>query len=800
MGFRIDTKQAASLPLLERGRVDGLSLAVLPALSCAYHPDTMQRRFLLCLFFLSGVSGLIYQIAWVRQASLTFGVSVYAFSAVLTAYLGGLALGSYLFGRRIDRSIRPLRLYAWLEIGIAALAVVVSFSLTGLNNVYALAAQTLHPGPELLTLLRLVLSILVIAPAALLIGGTLPVMSRIYAARAGRVGRDVGQLYTANTAGAVLGCLLTPLLLMRLFGAREAIFIGAGLNGSVAVGVLWLERAWQPDTATSTRRRPVRQPPPLTAKPLPARTLHYLAGGYALAGLAALGYEVIWARILSIHTLNAVYSFALMLTVFLTGLAVGGGLGSWRLRRHQATLLQFGLLQLGIGLLAMLALFIFARLPSLPFEAIFSQYTIGREILYELLLAFITLFPPTLLMGLTFPVVSSLYTREQADRVGLHIGQVSALNTLGSISGALLTGFVLIPLLGLRNASLTLSGLNLAVGMGAVWLSSGAKPQAQWLPPSAIALAVVATLAMPPGLYLGFREGTSEHLVFYKEGVETTVAVFDVAEQNFKVSFVNGRSEVPTDETSLRAFRLLGHLPALLQPEADNALVLSFGNGIATGSLDTHFIPTIDAVDLSEEMIEAASIYWQENYNILQSAHLKLHVEDARNFLLQTGEPYDIITTDATHPTNASSWALFTQEFYALVRRRLTPEGVFAQWLPFHSLLEEDYKAIIRTALSVFPHVSLWYTGGSHTFLVATPEPLTEEALVALLARVNENPTVLNDLGSPGVVRGYLAMDEMALAEYAGAGRLVTDNNAFFFSTNVETEKILGFMQALVRK
>lgn len=766
----------------------------------------MQRRYLLFFFFLSGISGLIYEIAWVRQASLTFGVSVYAFSTVLTAYLGGLALGSYLFGRHIDQSLRPLRTYALLEIGIGLLAVAVSFLLIWLNQFYAAVTHALQPDLGILTFLRLTLSIVAIAPATILIGATLPVMSRIYATRRGQVGGDVGRLFAVNTAGAVLGCLLTALFLIRLLGLREAILIGVGLNLLVAAGVLWLERSEQAETkrVTSTpkptRRRAISRPANLGAELLSPKVLYYVATGYALSGFAALGYEVIWARILSVHTLNAVYSFALMLTVFLTGLAVGGTLGSWWLRRHGATLLQFGLLQLGIGLLTILALFIFGRLPSLPLEAVFGQYTISREIFYEILLAFITLFPPTLLMGITFPVVSSLYTREQPDHVGLHIGQVSALNTLGSILGALATGFILIPWLGLRNASLTLSGLNLVVGMGSIWLLHQTKPQVQWVPPSVIALAIVATLAMPPGLYLGFREGPSEHLVFYKEGVETTVAVFDVVEQNFKVSFVNGRNEVPTDETSMRAFRLLGHLPALLHPRADNALMLSFGNGITTGTLDTHFIPTIDAVDLSKEMIEAASIYWEENYNVLRSAHLNLYIEDARNFLLQTDQQYDIITADATHPTNASSWALFTQEFYTLVDQRLTPDGVFVQWLPFHSLLEEDYKAIIRTAYSVFPHLTLWYTGGSHTFLVATSEPLTEETLAVILARANENPTVLDDLGSAAVIRSYLAMDEATLADYAGSGPLVTDNNAFFFSTNAETEKIMSFMQRLVRR
>jgi spermidine synthase len=285
-------------------------------------------------------------------------------------------------------------------------------------------------------------------------------------------------------------------------------------------------------------------------------------------------------------------------------------------------------------------------------------------------------------------------------------------------------------------------------------------------------------------------------MVFYEEGVETTVAVFDVAEQNFKVSFVNGRIEVPTDDVSMRAFRLLGHLPPLLRPEARNALVLSFGNGIAAGSLDTHNIPVIDAVDLSSEMIEAAEVYWQENYNVLRSPRLNLRVEDARNFLLQTDEQYDIITTDATHPSNASSWALFTRQFYEQVAQRLAADGVFVQWLPFHSLLEADYKAILRTFQNVFPHATLWYTGGSHTFLVATPQELTEEDLMVTLIRNVDNQIIVDDLGSPFVIPHYWVWDEKELLIYAGPGPLVTDNDAFFLPSNAETEAIMATIQA----
>jgi len=732
------------------------------------------------------MSGLIYQIAWVRQASLTFGVSVYAYSAVLSAYMIGLALGSYVMGRRIDANARPLRTYAILEVGIALLAVISTYLLTSLNGLYATFSHAVESGLGSLTMLRLTLSIVVLTPATFMIGATLPIMSRVYATQSGRVGRDVGRLYLFNTIGGALGCLFAGIYFIRLLGLRETIFLGATLNLFVALGALLLARLTMrrlgdeqlvPSTeaADEANSIPDRHSLDMEVPGIGRTALSYVAAAYAVSGFVALGYELVWARILYIHTAHAVYSFSLMLAVYLFGLAAGSAMGTWWIRRHRATLMQFGVLQLSIGLLAILILFVFAWLPTLQADLL-AEYTVR----YELFIAFITLFPPTLLMGMLFPVVSSLYTRERPSDVGLRIGRVNALNTLGAILGSLGVGFVLIPLLGLRNTSISLSAVNLALGVGALWIAARRKPRLRWIPLPVAGVAVAVMFAVPPGVYLGSYAAAADNLIFYKEGVETTVAVLEMPEDNFKISFVNGRDEVPTDATSMNAFRLLGHLPPILRPGAQNALVLSFGNGIATGTLNTHGIPVIDAVDLSREMIEAAQLYGEENYDVLSSDRLRLHVEDARNFLLQSDEQYDIITTDATHPANASSWALFTEEFYELVRNRLSEDGVFMQWLPIHGLEDSDYRTIIRTVWHVFPNTTLWSTGGTHSYVVVTPEPLTPQSLSVALARSSDNPIVTRDLGSPMDIAGYLAMSDRMLARYIGFGPAVTDNNAYF--------------------
>lgn len=755
----------------------------------------MMRRFLLLVvFFLTGAAALIYQVTWVRQATLVFGVSVYAYSIVLAAFMGGMALGSYWLGRRAANINRPLRLFSLLQIGIACCGFWVPYGLKAIMPVYATLVQQEVAGPWLLLPVRVLFALLLLTPATILMGATLPLLTKVIA-RPGSVGGDVGRLYAADTLGAALACALTGLFLLRTLGVYATSWSAVGLNLLAALLVLGIN-------SSREKPQPIDQPlaPTRTSQNQNSKTQNptFLLWAYALSGFVALGYEVVWARVLAIFTLNAVFSFSIMLATFLTGLTVGGWIGAWWVRNRKVTVTDFAYIQSAIGLAAFGTLFVFARLPALTLEDAFGVYSLTNVIYFEFLLGFLTLLLPTILIGLLFPVAISLYTQEQAERAAAQVGLLSAFNTAGGVAGALLTGFVLIPLLGLQNSGALLALTNLSLGAYLLWSKS--------LDPSknnplfnlaGVGVGLLLFALLPAGYYLGFRSEPTEQMVFYEEGVETTVAVFEVPEHNFKISFVNGRIEVPTDEVSMLAFRLLGHLPAILRPDAQRALMLSFGNGVATGSLASHGIPQIDAVDLSAEQFAAAELYWIENYNVLRNPRLQIHVEDGRNFLLQTPLIYDIITTDATHPVNSSSWALFTQEFYQSVRARLSADGVFVQWLPFHNLLEPEYQKILRTFQAVFPHATLWYTGGSHTTLVATPTLLTEEGLRALLQQAADQPTLTTDLGPAAALRAYWIMDEDDLRTYAGDGPLATDDTAYFLPEDHDNERLLQMLTEL---
>jgi len=751
------------------------------------------RRTIFTLFFLSGISGLIYEVIWMRQLGLVFGVSVYAASAVLTAYMAGLALGSYLFGRWIDdlpQRRQVLHVYALLEVGIGVTALLLPWGLSGMTDIYIWIARHVSTSFYTLSLIRLALSLLVLLVPTTLMGATLPVLSRFVLRDPEQLGLEIGGLYAVNTLGAVLGASATGLFLIRLLGVSHTTWLATAINLLVG-GMTWViarrvplrehrDRETREEVEGGKRKteegeRPAHRP----------QVVHLVLIGFALSGFVSLGYEVLWSRILTIHSSNAIYSFSIMLTVFLAGLALGSWFCARRVDQGGQLASLFGLLELGIGLSAILFLLVFAKLPTIS-RTVQEALGPGRAplsaVVFEYAIALATIFAPALLIGAVFPVVSKICA-QYTSQIGRAIGDIYAVNTVGTIFGSSIAGFALIPLFGLQRSVILLAMINLAIGAAALLFAPQARGRLQY---GAIALSVILTAViiptLPLGIYLGFREGPGEHLIFYKEGVDSTVAVFYVEEKDFKVSFVNGRMEVPTDKLSLQTFHLLGHLPMLLHPSPQEVLVLSFGNGIVSGAIAQHQgVQRIDAVDLSSEMIEASRKYARENQNVLDDSRLHIIIEDARNYLLRTDKRYDVITADATHPMNSCSWALFTREFYQLNKEHLKPQGIMIQWLPLHDLALEDYKRIVKTFKSVFPHTTLWQVGtpySTHTLLLGTPDRLSLD--LAAIDEKLKGQAISPTLGRADQLPTHFLMDEKAIDLYTAGVELVTDDNAYF--------------------
>ena len=732
--------------------------------------EQSEQKALLVLFFFSGVSSLVYQVVWARMLTVVFGTTLLATSTVLSAFMAGLALGSWVLGRYIDRCKHPLRIFAALEVGIGLFALFFPTISANLGNAYG-ALVGLQGNFYLFSLARFGLCFALLLIPTALMGGTLPVMAKFAVRRLGRLGGRVGQLYAVNTLGAVVGVLAATFGLMEGLGLRGTTQAIAVVNFLVA-GAAWLwgrQRAVDVDAGAAAKETTHSD-----------RVLWGVLAGFAISGFAALGYEVAWMRLLMVSfSFNSHYEFSIVLVAFLSGLALGGWLGSRLLTRRPDLLSIFIGVQFLIGACGALSVLAFAHLSVLvePIQRADSWW-VSRTGVFFTAVAIMLL--PTVAMGVIFPLVGQIYTRQLA-RLGRGIGDIGAVNSLGAVGGAFVTGFVLIPLLGTEWSVKVLAALNGLVGLTLALISQQRK-RLVWCGAAGLALLVL----VPSDVLRRIAEpvAVNRELVFYQEGAEGVITV-EQQTDGFRKMALNGGGQVPTDYSSLQIFRLLGHLPLLLHPDPQEVLVVSLGGGIALGGAAQYEPRRITCVELVPEVIDAARLHFGEfNHHVLENPtawNIELVIDDGRNFLLSSRDTYQIITGDATHPTSADSWVLYTKEFYELCRAHLSADGIMAQWLPFHGLPPDDYQTIVRTFQHVFPHATLWRSN-NYSIMVGTMQPqaidwerLNEKIVPPRVYRSLEDI----DMGNAFALLNSLVLDEVSLRRYVGEGPLNTDDHPY---------------------
>lgn len=751
----------------------------------------MQRSaytFILPLFFLSGACTLVYQVIWVRMLVLVFGMSVFAVSTVLTAFMAGLALGSFYFGRLADRIENGLRLYALLELGIGAFALAFPLVLAGLDEIYTALYQPLQATPYLFSLIRFALCFLVLLIPTTLMGGTLPVLIKFAVRQLSQVGWGAGGLYAANTFGAAIGVVVAAYLAIEHLGIGGTTLAAAATNGLVALLALWWYRraaTVDRDVAVSDAESVERNRPALTVG------LGRLAlFAFALSGFTALGYEVVWTRVLTTMLgMSTAQSLSIILIAFLLGLAGGGAVAARFVDRWRNLLAAFGLIELLLGLFGLVSIAAFGTSTYfLPYLSALSSWT--GHLFGSAATAFWIMLVPTCLMGALFPLVGRLNVANLPS-LGRKIGEVYGVNTLGAIGGAFGTGFLLIPALGTQNTVQVLAWINVAIGVVLLLADPLAgRPRKLLTIGVPLGAALWLSLALPANLFIAlFAMGEKDEEVIYcDEAVAGTVTVHQLAHGN-RILKVNGMGEVPTDYASVKTFRLLGNLPLLLHRDPQQVLVIAFGGGVSLGSAVLHQPQRIDCAEVVPGVVGAAAYFARYNnyvHHRLDTPQLRLIRGDGRNHVKRTNAYYDIVIADATHPGTADSWVLYTEEFYRLCRARLNEGGALAQWLPLHGLAVEDYKMILRTFRAVFPHASLWLTD-EYSILLGTDNPLhidfkmLEERLA--VGAIKENLREV-DLDDPISLLGTLALDEIALSRYAGAGPTNTDDRPYIGFTD----------------
>ncbi|MGE5172508.1 MAG: fused MFS/spermidine synthase [Betaproteobacteria bacterium] len=728
--------------------------------------------FVFVLFFISGACGLIYEVVWSRMMVLIFGRSVLAVGTVLAAFMTGIALGSYVLGKYADRSRNPLRLYSLYEIGVGLTAFLASFFLIRITPVYVWVHATFGESPLAFAFVRFFIAFTLLIIPTILMGATLPILSRVVLKRLSRVGQELGTLYAINTVGAVAGSLAAGFYLISRLGLHGAVDVA--VFGNLVVGLL----AWLASTRSGQTNSPAAKSqsatPPTMAQPVDSRTVRtyrLVLCAFALSGLASFAYEIFWTRSLVFLLGNTTYAFTLMLTAFLLGIALGGYGIRFLSDVVKNPLRLLAAIEILIGILSAIALpLLFFIVKSEAVHSFVVRYSGQLELLAvsNFVIALSLMLLPATLIGATLPLMGRIFVSD-LQTAGTTVGKIYAVNTLGNVLGALLPGLFIVPLMGIQKGILLMAGLN--VGLGIVLVLSRWKHAMVVVSTTVVVFLVFAFTLVRMSIAFQFPseyQRPRDEVLFYREGGLVTTKVWVSADTGYKVISVDGINIGGTSDSDYKQ-QILAHLPKLLLKSYKSELSIGLGSGILIGESARHAaLKKIVSVEISHGVVEGAKYFSEENFNILNDPRAVIIVDDVVDFLQTTTERFDIISADektaGKYATNSFS---YSKEYYALLKQRLAPGGLVIQWMPT-DLPPSQYDLAIRTFLDEFPHVQLWYFPPigrftmTNTFLIGSNDVVDID--LAWMRRTMET-----DPESFKGIRKYgLATAEAVLAHFVG--------------------------------
>jgi spermidine synthase len=751
------------------------------------------------VFFLSGLSALVYQLLWMRHLGFIFGNTVYASATVLTAFMGGLAIGSHLFGRISEKMRNPIRGFAFLEIAVAAYALAMPWMFELIKVVYMLAFRHVSENMVFLTALRFVLASLILVIPTICMGGTLPVLIRGMARDDEGFGRKLGWLYGVNTLGAVAGVFLSGFYLIPTVGLTNTNILAVTSDFVAGMGALFLaKRHLVPEVGREAPRPKFRWS---TFSPDARIALAFAT----LCGFVSLALEVIWFRALILVFGSTTYSFTVMLGVFLLGIGLGSLLVAPLLdRARQLTAWLAAAVGL-IGLYTLASIYRFDGGPDFLLDYL-NRHGFTWEVMNQarFIIAVSHLAVPALLFGAAFTIATRLVRHETSSSSGT-TGLVYALNTCGAVAGSFVGGFILLPSLGMQRSLLVLAVLLVFPG-AALLLRRLESSRLKVLVAALLAAVVAGYLVYPPvwskpllsaGAFFGsfnyVRDGKvvlrevvmADRLLHFREGLSSTVSVH-IGEDEKKFFCVDGKTEADQGTRGMVVQRMIGHLPMLFHPNAKKAMNLGLGAGVSFGSLACHPLDHVEVVEIEPAVAIAARVWGDLNHNVLDNPRAIVTINDGRNHLFSTTNEYDVITSDPFEPVVGGAAHLFTANHFMLGRNRLKPDGIMCQWIPMYEMSKQDYLTIVRSFVHVFPNTALFYTGFD-TLLLGFKGEMNLDPEV--LRRNFEVPAVAASLAEVGFTRpemilGMFIADLSADPGFTGSGPINTDDRPIIeFST-----------------
>lgn len=760
------------------------------------------RIILILLFLLSGAAGLIYQVIWFKKLTYFIGNTTPAQSILLATYMGGLAIGAYVWGKRSVRK-KALLSFAYLElfIGIYCIFFPWLFNITESIFVEIVMSSGLNSDSTIVFFLRFILSVILILPPTILMGGTLPLLVSHLSSKMTDVLKNVSVLYFLNSLGAVLGTLFCGFYLLETIGLQSSLIVGVVLDIIVAGWAIYLYYTTQEVNVEKTSEKSGESESQFSLTARQHKVVIWLAG---ISGFTAMAYEIIWLRLLIPVLSSTTYSFTIVLSIFILGITIGSFLVYKFSSRIKNSYRFLGLIQLGILLSIIAGLPLYERLPYFIWNAIgdpnIDHHSYGYYIFIQLFFVFLILIVPTILMGMSLPIASRLSVNK-VEESGSGVGKIFSINTLGTVTGSLITGLALIPWIGLFSTLLVILLMNLILSLRILLekevlskskkiivvgvslliclLSISSTSQSKWIYTIFLSETPRKINRMPPpNSYSEFLEKSQYHdsLLFVLEGPN---GIFIVGENDGdRYLFTNGKGDAST-VGDLRTQVSLGLTPVILHENPKDVMVIGFGAGTTIGHVLGH--PSVKhavVAEISKEVLKASAHFSSINLSPLKRSNLEVISDDGISALRLSSRKYDVIISQPSNPWSSGVGNLFTTEFFQSCKEKLNPGGIVAQWFNLYEMDDKSLKLILRTALSEFKHITLWQIGRADILLICSREKLNLE-LDALKRRYELSSELLQKIGIhdySAFLSQQILSEQSVLKQFVGEGPLNTED------------------------
>lgn len=741
----------------------------------------INYKLFLILTFFSGLPVLIYEIVWARMLTNFLGSSVYSITIITVGFMLGLALGSYFFGRYADSITRYLRLYALIEfcIGLSALSVpilitvakIIKFGIFPFNSSYA----TLFMFQRML-----VASFILIIPTFFM-GGTLPVLSKFIRRNLKSEGRMLGYLYSFNTIGAIIGCLLVIFVMVERLGLMHSLIIASAINIFIGLITFVFDYRFRliPETYLYEEKQSILKlfTPENILKELSVRQ-KLLLFVFGISGFTALAYEMLWIRMLIFWLNNTTVSFGLILAIFLGCIALGSFASSHLIDKLSEKQLRniFAALQLFISIAALAAMYLYnlgvANFMAAGDLRFYIDYNVAFQ--PQLLMIFLTFFLIAFPFGMIFPLAIKILLPGEFC-ISRYVGLGYMVNTFGSMLGALITGLIFIPILGVQKSIYLISFINILL-FGLIFVFNDRVKISKVIIVLTTVFSFFIVQMFIPGNFLKkvMASKVSKmggEMIFLKEDRDATVIVAKLKD-NICSLWINGfRAAATVPEMQYKA-----HIPLLLSPDPKDVLVVGFGTGVTLGVVAQLYGIKTDCVEISKSVIEAGGLFSKWNYNVLSSGNINLFIMDARNFIELTKKKYDVIIVDALQPYQTNTNSLFSKEFYAGCYKILKDDGIMLQWISCSTTTKINFQTLVKTFISVFDNSYLLL----QNMVIGAKKPLSIDPEV-IEKKISRNETIarelrLIDINNSNALMYFFVADKNKLAEFTKNASIITDD------------------------